>query len=253
MLEDVSFSVREGEILGVAGIEGNGQRELVDILFNFRKPQSGTAEVEGVSLIRLSQRKIREQGVSMIPEDRMTYGIADKGSIEENVLSDRISKKRFNWGPLFRVKRMYAESDRLIKDFKIKCKSRKQQVMMLSGGNIQKVVVARELSCSPRLIIADQPTRGIDVGATEFIRNKLVELSRAGAAVLLVSADINEVLMLSDSLIVMNGGKVAAYFEDAGILNDVMLGEYMLGLKHHDKETIAKACHEEAMPEVSNE
>ena len=114
----------------------------------------------------------------------------------------------------------------------------------LSGGNIQKVVVAREFSNGPCLIIADQPTRGIDVGATEFIRKKLVELSRSGIAVLLVSADLNEVMELSDSLIVMCGGHIAAYFEDTSELTDEMMGEYMLGLKRQTPEEVRRVCHE---------
>ena len=121
---------------------------------------------------------------------------------------------------------------------------RKQQVGMLSGGNIQKVVVAREFSSDPVLILADQPTRGIDVGATEFIRKKLVELSRSGIAVLLISADLAEVMELSDSLIVMHGGKIAAYFEDTSTLTDDVMGEYMLGLKHQSDEEIRRVCHD---------
>jgi simple sugar transport system ATP-binding protein len=142
------------------------------------------------------------------------------------------------------MKAIHAESDRLIEDYTVLCKSRRQKVKMLSGGNIQKVVVAREFSSDPTLIIADQPTRGIDVGATEFIRKKLVDLSRAGAAVLLVSADLNEVMELSDSLIVLYGGKIAAYFEDTSDLDDVVMGEYMLGLKRQSDEEIGRVCHE---------
>lgn len=174
----------------------------------------------------------------------MTYGIAGAATIEENLISDRVNEKRFNKGPLFNMKAIHAESDRLIQDFTVLCKSRQQKVQMLSGGNIQKVVVAREFSSGPQLIIADQPTRGIDVGATEFIRKKLVELSRAGAAVLLVSADLNEVMELSDSLIVMYGGRIAAYFEDTSTLTDEIMGEYMLGLKRQSDEEIRRVCHE---------
>ena len=115
---------------------------------------------------------------------------------------------------------------------------------MLSGGNIQKVVVAREFSNDPVLILADQPTRGIDVGATEFIRKKLVELSRSGIAVLLVSADLNEVMELSDSLIVMHNGKIAAYFDDTAGLTDDIMGEYMLGLKQQSEEEVRRVCHD---------
>lgn len=244
MLDKLSFSVRKGEILGIAGVEGNGQRELVEMLFNLNVPDAGSVTVNGQNIIALPQRKIRDLGVSLIPEDRMVYGIAATGTIEENVMGDRFDKKKFNKGLLFDLEAMHEESDRLIKDYLVKCKNRNQQVGMLSGGNIQKVVVAREFSAEPTLIIADQPTRGIDVGATEFIRKKLVELSREGAAVLLVSADLNEVMELSDSLIVFYNGKIAAYFEDTSVLNDEIMGEYMLGLKKQTPEEIRRVCHE---------
>ncbi|MPN05898.1 Vitamin B12 import ATP-binding protein BtuD [bioreactor metagenome] len=145
---------------------------------------------------------------------------------------------------MFHMKSIHDECDQLIADYTILCKSGAQQVKMLSGGNIQKVVVAREFSNSPTLIIADQPTRGIDVGATEFIRRKLVELSRSGIAVLLVSADLNEVMELSDSLMVMYGGRIAAYFEDTSSLTDEEMGEYMLGLKQQAPEEVGRVCHE---------
>ena len=135
------------------------------------------------------------------------------------------------------MKAIHEEADRLIEDYTVLCKSRKQQVGMLSGGNIQKVVVAREFSGDPVLILADQPTRGIDV-------KKLVELSRSGIAVLLISADLAEVMELSDSLIVMHGGKIAAYFEDTSTLTDDVMGEYMLGLKHQSDEEIRRVCHD---------
>ncbi|HIT68648.1 MAG TPA: ABC transporter ATP-binding protein [Candidatus Aphodomonas merdavium] len=245
MLDGVSFSVRKGEILGVAGVEGNGQRELVDILFGLgRRPDTGEITVNGKPIVGLGQDKLRAMGISLVPEDRMIYGIAANATIEENVTSDRVQKKEFNHGPLFNMKALHKESDRLIEEFQVLCSSRAQKVGMLSGGNIQKVVVAREFSSNPTLIIADQPTRGIDVGATEFIRKELVRLSRAGAAVLLVSADLNEVMELSDSLIILHNGKIAAYFEDTSVLTDEIMGEYMLGLKKQDDAQIGRVCHE---------
>ena len=244
MLDKVSLSVRRGEILGVAGVEGNGQKELVDMLFHLNTPNSGTITVNGENIIGLPQRDIRSKGVSLVPEDRMLYGIAGAASIQENIISDRCGAKRLNKGLLFDMKAIHEETDRLIQDYTVLCKSRDQRVDNLSGGNIQKVVVAREFSNDPCLIIADQPTRGIDVGATEFIRKKLVELSRSGIAVLLVSADLNEVMELSDSLIVMCGGHIAAYFEDTTELTDEMMGEYMLGLKRQTPEEVRRVCHE---------
>ncbi len=244
MLDHVSFDVRRGEILGVAGVDGNGQKELVDMLFNFNTPLSGTATVSGTNILGMPQRAIRDLGVSLVPEDRMLNGIAASASIEENLLSDRASKPEYNNGPLFNMKAIHEASDRLIEEYKILCSSRSQHVRLLSGGNIQKVVVAREFSNNPVLILADQPTRGVDVGATEFIRKKLVELSRSGVAVLLVSADLNEVMELSDSLIVMHNGHIAAYFEDTEGLTDDIMGEFMLGLKQQSTEEVRRVCHD---------
>lgn len=244
MLDNLSFDVRRGEILGIAGVEGNGQKELVEMLFNLNVPTSGEARVNGKNILGVPQRQIRDMGVSLIPEDRMTFGIAGTATIEENLMSDRCADKKYNSGPLFNLKQMHEDSDKLIEDYRVLCKNRKQEIGMLSGGNIQKVVVAREFSAEPVLIIADQPTRGIDVGATEFIRKKLVELSREGAAVLLVSADLNEVMELSDSLIIMNGGKIAAYFDDTSVLDDTIMGEYMLGIKQQSEEEVRRVVHE---------
>ncbi|MEG0753412.1 MAG: ATP-binding cassette domain-containing protein, partial [Angelakisella sp.] len=200
-------------------------------------------EVCGETITDKGQRYIRGLGVSHIPEDRMLFGVAGGGTIEENLISDRYDKPQFNNGALFNMNEIHAESKKLIEDYLVLCKSEKQQVKMLSGGNIQKVVVAREFSCNPKLIIADQPTRGIDVGATEFIRRKLVELSREGAAVLLVSADLNEIIELSDSLVVFYGGEIVAYFEDTSTLTDLEMGEYMLGLKRQSIEEIRRVAH----------
>lgn len=244
MLDKVSLSIRRGEILGIAGVEGNGQKEMVDMLFGFNRPNRGTIEVEGKNVLGLTQKRLREMQISLIPEDRMLYGIASGATIEENVLSDRMDAPELNRGPLFRMSQMHRVSDRLIKDYTVLCKNRNQKVGMLSGGNIQKVVVAREFSNKPQFIIADQPTRGIDVGASEFIRRKLVELSREGAAVLLVSADLNEVMELSDSLIVMYGGQITAYFKDTEGLTDEMMGQYMLGVKRQTPEEIREVCYE---------
>ncbi len=244
MIDNISFSLRSGEILGIAGVEGNGQRELVNILFNFAKLDDGTVEVNGEDITRDSHKVLREKGISLIPEDRMVYGIADTATIEENLISDRFFDKKYNRGILFNTNAIADDSDELIKEYQVLAKSRKTKVKMLSGGNIQKVVVAREFSSDPKIIIADQPTRGIDVGAAEFIHKKLLELSREGAAVLLISADLNEVMKLSDSLMVFNSGRIVAYFKDTEGLNDIMLGEYMLGIKEQSPEEIMEVCHE---------
>ena len=161
----------------------------------------------------------------------MTYGTVGNATVAENIISDRFYQKEYNSHLLLNQKRIASEADRLIAGYGIKCDGRDALVKTLSGGNIQKVVAAREFSSSPAVLIANQPTRGIDVGASEFIRRKLVQLRDEGTAVLLISADLLELLEVSDSIIVMCGGQIAAYFSDVSQLSEDTLGEYMLGLK----------------------
>ncbi len=244
VIKNVSFSVRKGEILGIAGVEGNGQRELVEIITGLRQSKNGEVIVGGTKINTLSIKQIRELGTSHIPEDRMTYGVAGDGTIEENLISDRIEKKSLNKRVLLNMKKINGLARQLVEEYKVKCNSPKQTVRRLSGGNIQKVVVAREFSSDPRLLIADQPTRGIDVGATEFIHKRVVELRDNGTAVLLISADLNEVMELSDSLVVMYGGEIVAYIEDSTKVTEEELGEYMLGLKKQSMEEIGRVVYE---------
>ena len=244
IVNDISFSVRNGEILGMAGVEGNGQSQISEAITGLLGYQHGTISVNGVDLKGKSIRQIRELGVSHVSEDRNTYGAALVASVKDNILSDRYYKKEYNNGIMMNDKVINELTDNLIKEFLIKCDDRDDQVKMLSGGNVQKVVVAREFSNKPALVIANQPTRGIDVGATEFIRKRLVELRDEGTAVLLISADLNEVLELSDSLIVMNEGRIAAYLEDASVITDMILGEYMLGVRTQTPEEIARVAYD---------
>ncbi|GMQ60230.1 ABC transporter ATP-binding protein [Vallitalea sediminicola] len=234
----ISFSVRKGEILGVAGVEGNGQRELVESITGLDSPTSGSIKIGDDEVIGKTIKQIRRLGTSHIPEDRMTYGVAGDVSIEQNIISDKYDTSEFNGRMLLKTKTIKEKAIALIKEYKVKCNTANQKVRMLSGGNIQKVVVAREFSGGPKLLIANQPTRGIDVGATEFIRKRLVELRDEGTAVLLISADLNEVMELSDSLIVMYGGEIVAYFEDTSTLTEEELGLYMLGVKKQTSEEI---------------
>ena len=244
VVNNLSFQLRKGEILGIAGVEGNGQGELVEMITGLRKASKGKIFINKQEVNKLTVKDIRNLKTSHIPEDRMVYGVAAEGSIGENLISDRYDKLAYNKGLLQKVKDLVQKSNELIQDYSIKCDGLTQKVNMLSGGNIQKVVVAREFSSEPELIIADQPTRGIDVGSTEFIRKKLVELRDEGTAILLVSADLNEVMELSDSLIVMYEGEVAAYFEDASKVDEMELGMYMLGLKKMEAKEMGGAMGE---------
>lgn len=240
VLDDVSLLVRKGEILGIAGVEGNGQREISEIITGMDKIFEGEVSILGKDIKNMSIREIREMGVGHISEDRMTYGIVGEGSIAENIISDRYYKPEYQKGLLMNFPKINDIADKLIKEFNVKCDNKDQPIRMLSGGNMQKVVAAREFTSNASFIIANQPTRGIDVGASEFIRNKLVELRDNGAGILLISADLNEVLELSDSLIVMSEGKIAAYFEDACGISEDEIGEYMLGIKKMSNEEVRR-------------
>lgn len=241
MLDNVSLQVRAGQILGVAGVEGNGQRELSELISGLSPLQEGTIEISGINIEGKSIRQIRELNVAHVSEDRMTYGSVESASISDNMISDRYYKREFRRGVLMDKRKIRTTAEMLIKDFMVKCDGPQATLKTLSGGNIQKVVAAREFSSSPKLIIANQPTRGIDVGASEFIRRKLVELRDNGAAILLITADLNEVLEVSDSLIVMCDGKIAAYIPDSADVQEETLGEYMLGLKKQPDEDIQNA------------
>lgn len=240
ILDNVSFKVRKGEIMGIAGVEGNGQKEISEIITGMDKNYDGTVLIgtEGKDVRKMEVRDIRELGVSHISEDRMTYGVVGDGSIEDNLISDRYYKPEFQKGILFDSKKIKDLAEDLIKEYTVKCDNKDQPIRMLSGGNMQKVVAAREFSSDSSLIIANQPTRGIDIGASDFIRRRLVDLRTAGASVLLISADLNEVMEVSDSLLVMAGGRVAAYFRDASAVTEDELGEYMLGIRKMSDEEI---------------
>lgn len=236
----VSFDVRSGEILGVAGVEGNGQAELADVIAGLLPVQTGDVFVNGASIKDVkSIRDIREMGVSLVHQDRMIYGASKNQSIEENIVADRYYKKEYTKRGFLNWKKIREESRDHITEFLVKCEGPDAPVKTLSGGNIQKVVAAREFTSDPKFLLSCHPTRGIDVGAAEMIRKKMVELrDKNRTAILLFSADLTELLSVSDSIFVMYEGEIVAYFPDAKKINEQMLGEYMLGLKKQSKEEI---------------
>lgn len=231
VLKDVSFYVRSGEILGVAGVEGNGQTELVEIITGLREDAKGEVNVFNENILGLSPREIREKGLAHIPEDRMKNGVAEKAKIKENLVSDRYYRVPFSKGMALKWHSINKLSEDLIKKFNILAHSYENPVSSLSGGNIQKVVVARELSLAPKIIIADQPARGIDVGSEELVHNLLKDARDNGAAILLISADLDEILKLSSRIIVIYNGEIVARFDDVSSINAEILGPYMLGVK----------------------
>lgn len=244
-LNRISFDLREGEILGVAGVEGNGQSELSDILSGVLPVTEGQVLMNGRDIKKMSIRQIRQSGTSLIHEDRMIYGVSAKQSIKENILSDRYFHTKYSSKGVIHNRVIKEESKKLIEDYQIACDGDEADINTLSGGNIQKVVAAREFSTAPQILIASQPTRGIDVGAAELIRNKLVGLrDHYHTAILLFSADLTELLTASDSLVVLYNGEIVAYFPDAKQADENVLGEYMLGIKRQTPDEIGGVLYE---------
>lgn len=235
-LKDVSFNVYAGEILGIAGVEGNGQTELAEVLNGIRPAASGAASVDGHPILGNDPRKVREAHVAHIPEDRLTDGGALNASIADNLIVDRYYQPPFARSGLLQPAAILANAHQLIKQFNVVTSSAESPLKSLSGGNMQKVIVAREFSADPRLLIAAQPTRGVDIGAIEFIHGQLVEKRTAGLAILLISADLGEVLKLSDRLLVMYNGRIVAIFDQPSQIKEEELGLYMLGAKQQSAQ-----------------
>ena len=244
-VDGVSFSLREGEILGIAGVEGNGQSQLIDAITGMGHISAGSISLRDKDISGASVRKIRSMHIAHIPEDRMTTGVAASLSITENVIADKLSWKRFVRGGVLRRKEMRAYGQEMVDAYQILCKSQDVEIGSLSGGNIQKGVVARELSSEPLVIVANQPTRGVDVGASEFIRHQLIRARDQRKGVLLITSDLNEVLGLADSLIVMYEGKIVAYIQDVASMTESELGTYMLGIQKQSAAQIKEALHED--------
>jgi simple sugar transport system ATP-binding protein len=236
MLKNMSFNVYAGEILGIAGVEGNGQTELVEVLTGLREASTGAAYIDSRDILQADPRVVRMAGVAHIPEDRLTNGLALLATIDENLIVDRYFRAPIKKG--FRIDQGAVKKlgNRLIEEYDIRTINGQVPVSSLSGGNMQKVIVAREFSSDPKLLIAAQPTRGIDVGATEFVRQELVVKRTEGTAVLLVSADLSEVMSLSDRIIVMYEGEITGVFPDASTVTEEELGLYMLGVQRQDVE-----------------
>ncbi len=232
VLDNMSFHVSAGEILGVVGVEGNGQSELADIIAGMMHANSGSIYLNESQISGLSVDKIRELGLAYISEDRMTCGCAPELSVRDNLLSTILDRPSFKKGPFINEKAVNAYVDECIREFEINCETPKTPVGSLSGGNIQKVVVAREFSSGANFLLANQPTRGVDIGVTTLIRKLLVKHTREkNVGVLLISSDLNEIFEVSDRLMVIRSGKVVAIFDDVSSVTDSMLGEYMLGLR----------------------
>jgi simple sugar transport system ATP-binding protein len=216
-VDGIDLEIRAGEIVGVAGVEGNGQNELVEALVGLRQPKSGNILLNGRDVTRGSSRTFISLGVGHIPGDRHRMGVVLEHPIADNLVLSTYDRPPFAAGLVRRLAVVLNYARRLIKAFDIRAESPLQPVASLSGGNQQKVVVARELGRKPKALIASQPTRGLDVGSIEFIHKQIVEQRDAGLAVLLVSSELDEVLSLADRVAVIYRGRIVGMLEGKAV------------------------------------
>ena len=211
----LGFEVREGEIYGLAGVEGNGQRELVEAIAGMRPVSGGAIELDGVDLAGASPRKVHEMGVGHVPEDRNKHGIVGSFTIADNLVLNTYHRRPFVRRRIRQLKDVDDQARELVKRYDVRTPGIDVPVQNLSGGNQQKVIIARELSGEPRVLMVAQPTRGLDVGSIEFIHRRIVEMRDAGAAVLLVSAELDEIFTLADRIGVLFRGGIVGEFDRA--------------------------------------
>jgi ABC-type uncharacterized transport system ATPase subunit len=214
-LEGLDLRVREREVFGIAGVAGNGQEELVDLLMGLRHPVEGEIELEGKRIEKLSPEVFTEYGGAVIPEDRHRAAVALELSVLDNLLMKDFRRMEFTRRGIINFGLARQHCERLVAEYDVRTPSVHAPMRQLSGGNQQKAVLARELGRKPRLIIAFQPTRGLDVGAAEFVYNRLNEEKRAGAAILLISFELDEIFSLSDRFAVISSGRFRQVLETA--------------------------------------
>ncbi len=233
-VNNVSLNIREGEILGIAGVEGNGQSELIEVLTGLRKPTSGEVFLNGKKITGLTSKQIKNHQLGYIPEDRHKRGLVLDFSISENVILGIHNRKPFAKGVNLNYNEINKHADNLIEKYDVRCPNRQVHVRSLSGGNQQKIIIARELEVDPVLIIASQPTRGVDIGAIEFIHSQIIQARDKGKAVLLVSAELQEVMSLSDRIAVIYEGEIVDVL-DAKEATEEKLGLLMAGIRNNEK------------------
>jgi len=226
----VSFEVRAGEVLGIAGVQGNGQTELVRALTGMQHPIEGEIRILGKEMTHASPKEFFETGAAHIPEDRQKDGLVLTYPVKDNFILNTFYKPPFAQGIVLQQPQIIANAEELVEKFDIRTPSIFTTLSSLSGGNQQKVIVAREFSRPIKLLIAAQPTRGLDVGSIEYIHNRLIEKRDEGCAVLLVSTELDEILQLSDRIAVMYRGRIVATVNAAEVTKE-QIGLYMAGLQ----------------------
>lgn len=240
LLDDISLTIHKGEILGIAGVEGNGQSELVEAIMGMRTPDAGVITLDGADISTAPTRKRREDGIGYIPEDRHRHGLLLEGTLWENRILGHVTEKPNSRGALLDLTAARRDTERIVKEYDVRTPGIEVTAASLSGGNQQKLIVGREMSHLPKLLIAAHPTRGVDVGAQAQIWDQIRQARREGLAVLLISADLDELIGLSDTLRVMYRGRLVADADPATItpeeLGSAMTGAASGHLEHTDAE-----------------
>ncbi|MEU2424592.1 ABC transporter ATP-binding protein [Streptomyces sp. NPDC007851] len=243
VLDDVTFTIHAGEVMGIAGVEGNGQTELIDALIGTRHADSGAIEFLGEDITGWATRKRRESGVGYIPEDRHRQGLLLESPLWENRILGHVTEKPNARGFWLDIKGAQADTRRIVEEYDVRTPGIDVTAASLSGGNQQKLIVGREMSHSPKFLIAAHPTRGVDVGAQAQIWDRIRDARREGLAVLLISADLDELIGLSDTLRVIFDGKLVADADPATItpeeLGSAMTGAATGHLEHHDSDGVS--------------
>jgi len=234
-LRGVDLAVHSGEILGLAGVSGNGQRELAEVITGLRPLTDGQVFLEGEDVTGLKPGSHTDKGMAYIPEERMKDGMIQNFSVAENIILRDHNKAPFSRSGFLLLRIIAQFADKLIQRFQVKTPSRETPAKSLSGGNIQKVVLARELSRQPRVLIAAQPTRGVDIGATEYVHAQLLEQREKGTAILLISEDLDEVMALSDRIAVIYEGQIMGIV-DGEKATPEQLGLLMAGVHEESGE-----------------
>ncbi|KPK46186.1 MAG: hypothetical protein AMK74_01075 [Nitrospira bacterium SM23_35] len=229
-VKDITLTVRKNEICGIAGVSGNGQRELADVLFGIREPEKGTIKINGTVFHCGSPESAVKLGMARIPEDRIGTGLMMDLSVEENLILEVHASGNFHNRGLLNFNKIHQFCDELIKAYSIMTSGRDAVTKSLSGGNLQKVILARELAGKPSIIVASQPTRGLDVGAMEYIHQRILQEKERGAGIILISEDLDEILVLSDRVVVMYEGQIMGDVRSEQASRE-QIGLWMSGVK----------------------
>ncbi|MCD6176281.1 MAG: ATP-binding cassette domain-containing protein, partial [Candidatus Cloacimonetes bacterium] len=233
-LDGFSLTVNKGEIVGIAGVSGNGQKELADVINGISHIERGKILLNNETITNMSPQKIINKGIGYIPEDRIHEGTISSFSVKENIIMKDYNKAPLSKNLFLQDKIIENYSLELIKNFDIKCPDNKTSCGSLSGGNVQKVILARELSRKPKMLIASYPIRGLDIGAAEYVHEQLLEARRENVGILLISEELDELLDICDRIAVIYEGKILNIL-DRNIATKSKLGLLMAGIKNEKK------------------